>query len=280
MLIYWGTRESSEVWLKSRGKGPGFWKGLASEGIAHAGQMLLDHSPLLPPALSCADRSQASQASLFSLSYQELRQCTRVTGTGCQGHRESCKGPGDHHLIATGQSHAEAWSGRPLSCRSAGEGRRQDREEEGSLWLPTSPQPPPPLQWTGPVAASFQPPIPWDTQSVLGLARDEGAAGAGSGQGIEVHSNQRLPPVAEVAEFRVGQVCAGATGHRWEQELDHLTQPFVPAGRTGPALRVERPPGPSPHHIRQRPRPALEPWVEPRPGRGWGMGTWEGMGDT
>lgn len=48
-------------------------------------------------------------------------------------------------------------------------------------------------------------------------------AGAGSGQGIEVHRNQWLPPVAEVAVFGVGQVCAGATAHRREDELNHLT---------------------------------------------------------
>lgn len=71
-----------------------------------------------------------------------------------------------------------------------------------------------------------------------GLAREEGAAGAGSGQGIEVHSNQRLPPVAEVAVFRAGQVCAGATGHRWEEELNHLAQPLIPVGRTGSAPRA------------------------------------------
>lgn len=106
-----------------------------------------------------------------------------------------------------------------------------------SLWLLTSLQPPPPVQWTGPVVPSFQCPDPWDTHSLEHLARKEGAAGAGSGQGIKVHSNQGLPPVAEVAVFRVGQVCAGATGHGREEELDHLAEPFVPVGRTGSAPR-------------------------------------------
>lgn len=86
------------------------------------------------------------------------------------------------------------------------------------------------------MAASFQLPTTGDSQSVLGLAREEGAAGAGSGQGIEVHSHQGLPPVAEAAVFRMGQVCAGATGHRWEEELSHLAQPLIPVGRTGSAL--------------------------------------------
>ena len=80
--------------------------------------------------------------------------------------------------------------------------------------------------------------MPWDTQSVLGQAREEGAARAGSGQGIKVHSGQWLPPVAEVAVFRVGQICAGASGHGWEEELDHLTEPLIPMNRTGPVLRA------------------------------------------
>lgn len=50
---------------------------------------------------------------------------------------------------------------------------------------------------------------------------------AGSGQGVKVHRGQWLPPVAEVAVFRVGQVCARATGHRGEEELNHLTQPLI-----------------------------------------------------
>ena len=66
--------------------------------------------------------------------------------------------------------------------------------------------------------------MPWDTQFW-------GAARARSGQGVEVHRGQWLPPVAEVAVFRVGQVCAGATGHRWEEEFNHLAEPFVPTGR-------------------------------------------------
>lgn len=75
-------------------------------------------------------------------------------------------------------------------------------------------------------------------QSVLGQAREERAGRAGSGQGIKVHSGQWLAPVAEVAVLRVGQICARATGHRWKQELNHLAEPLIPMGRTGPALRA------------------------------------------
>lgn len=71
-----------------------------------------------------------------------------------------------------------------------------------------------------------------------GQAREERAARAGSGQGVKVHSGQWLAPVAEVAVLRVDQICAGATGHGWKQELNHLAEPLVPMGRTGPALRA------------------------------------------
>lgn len=73
-------------------------------------------------------------------------------------------------------------------------------------------------------------------QSVLGQAREEKVTRAGSGQSVKVHSGQWLAPVAEVAVFRVGQMCAGATGHRWKQELNHLAEPLVSMGGTGPAL--------------------------------------------
>lgn len=66
-----------------------------------------------------------------------------------------------------------------------------------------------------------------------GPGREVMAARASSGQDIKVHSDQRLPPIAEVAVFRVGQVCAGATGHRWEEELHHLAKPLIPMGGTG-----------------------------------------------
>lgn len=42
---------------------------------------------------------------------------------------------------------------------------------------------------------------------------------------------QWLPPVAEVAVFGVGQVCAGTTRHRWEEQLNHLPETSVPVGR-------------------------------------------------
>lgn len=80
--------------------------------------------------------------------------------------------------------------------------------------------------------------MPWDTQSVLGQAREEGAALAGSGQSVKVHRGQWLPPVAEVAVFRVGQVCARATGHWGEEELNHLTQPLISMDRKGLSLRA------------------------------------------
>lgn len=59
-----------------------------------------------------------------------------------------------------------------------------------------------------------------------------------SGQGVKVHSGQWLPPVAEAAVFRVGQVCAGATVQGREEELNHLAEPLVPVSKTGLALRA------------------------------------------
>lgn len=91
------------------------------------------------------------------------------------------------------------------------------------------PRPPPSAGWPSRHLA-FRPTCP-GTQSVLGWAMVGGQPEAGSGQGIKVHGGQRLPPVAEVAVFRVGQVCAGAAGHGREEEFDHLAEPLVPAGR-------------------------------------------------
>lgn len=105
---------------------------------------------------------------------------------------------------------------------------------------------------------AFRAPRP-GTQSVLALAMVGGQPEAGSGQGIEVHGGQRLPPVAEVAVFRVGQVSAGAAGHRREEELDHLAKPLVPAGRDAGL-----------HHNRWR--PCVLPGI-PGPGAG-GDGEW------
>lgn len=73
--------------------------------------------------------------------------------------------------------------------------------------------------------------------SVLGThqawVRARRIARAGSSQGIEVHMWQWFPPIAEVAELRVGQVCAGATHHGWEKKLNHLPEPLVPVGQNG-----------------------------------------------
>lgn len=92
----------------------------------------------------------SSPSGAFCLSCQELRQSPTVIGTEMSGHGEHCKGPGDNHLMATGQGHTEAWSSCPSSCSSAGRGKRQGREERGC-------QPalsPPPPRWAGPVALS------------------------------------------------------------------------------------------------------------------------------
>ena len=102
-----------------------------------------------------------------------------------------------------------------------------DRRGHGQLTAP----PPPPFSGLAKRAPGFPTHMPWDTQSVLGWVMVGGQPEAGSGQGIKVHGGQRLPPVAEVAVFRVDQVCAGAAGHGREEEFDHLAEPLVPAGR-------------------------------------------------
>lgn len=48
-----------------------------------------------------------------SPSYQEWGNIPGWQGQRCQGHGESCKGPGDSRLTATGQGHAEAWGSCP-----------------------------------------------------------------------------------------------------------------------------------------------------------------------
>lgn len=90
----------------------------------------------------------------------------------------------------------------------------------GCLWLPPSLQP---LCWVGPIAPIFQSLVSWVRPRTTGKA--------GSSQGIKVHIWQWLPPIAEVAVLRVGQVCAGATHHRWEEELHHFPEPLVSVGR-------------------------------------------------
>jgi hypothetical protein len=90
-----------------------------------------------------------------------------------------------------------------------------------------------PLQWVGPVATGQgtrgtpRPPVSPEQ------GQGGGEASISSGQGIKVYSRQWLAPIAEVAVFRVGQVCDGATGQRREEELNHLTKPLIPTGRTG-----------------------------------------------
>lgn len=44
-------------------------------------------------------------------------------------HGEHCKGPGDNHLMGTGQGRTEAWSSCPSPCSSAGRGDRAGRRE-------------------------------------------------------------------------------------------------------------------------------------------------------
>lgn len=77
-----------------------------------------------------------------------------------QGHREDSRGLGEKHLMATAGGHAEAW--RSCSTHFSSE-RREGLCGRQSTYSPLLP-----------IAPSFQPPMPLDTLSVLGQAREEG----------------------------------------------------------------------------------------------------------
>lgn len=87
-----------------------------------------------------------------------------------------------------------------------------------------------PLSSAGwPRAPSFQALRPGTV--TLALAMVGGQPEAGSGQGIGGPRGPAAPASSSSCCIQVGQVSAGAAGHRREEELDHLAKPPYSAGR-------------------------------------------------